>query len=228
MFAIDLLSTLLYIYIYLGINFTSDRTLFKPVTPDPSNPPLKKALRRRYEDMITMQSALLRQSQLFQAAHTDTYLQDHSVCTSDVFPDGSLVLVTYPENPPTKLHPHLRGPFRVLHHDQERYHCLNLVNGRALSFHISQLRPYTSDINPHALTPLQVAMKDNDEDIVDAIVDHRIIPGGSIKKRTTLQFRVRWLGYDEEADTWEPYFNVRDLAALDSYCQTVPELTYLL
>jgi hypothetical protein len=71
-------------------------------------------------------------------------------------------------------------------------------------------------------------MKDNDEDIVDHIVDHRIIPGGSVKKRTTLEFRVRWFGYDENADTWEPYVNVRELAALDVYCQTVPELAYLL
>ena len=208
-----------------GRNFTADRTLFKPI-PDP---PAKKALNKRYQEMIKLQSDLLIQSQRHQAEHTDAYLLHHSgPQISDVFPNGSLVLVTYPERPPTKFHTHLRGPFRVLDHDEERYHCLNLVNGRALSFHISQLRPYTTDLNPKSLTPLQVAMKDNDEDIVDHIVDHRIIPGGSVKKRTTLEFRVRWFGYDENADTWEPYVNVRELAALDVYCQTVPELAYLL
>ena len=100
---------------------------------------------------------------------------------------------------------------RDVNHDSERYHCINLVHGRALSFHVSLLRHSMSDSSLDALTSFQVAMRDTDENIVDCIVDHKIIPGGHIRKRTTIQFRVRWLGYDPTEDTWEPYRDVRDL-----------------
>jgi hypothetical protein len=101
------------------------------------------------------------------------------------------------------------------------------VNGHALEFHISQLRPYTTDISPEALTPLEVASKDHEEFAVDAILDHRVKPRGHIKKRSTLEFLVAWIGYSEECNSWEPYAQVKDLAALQDYVESTPELAYL-
>ena len=83
------------------------------------------------------------------------------------------------------------------------------------------------DMNPTALTPLEVASRDNEEYAVDAILDHRVKPRGHIKKRSTLEFLVAWLGYSEEYHSWEPYANVKDLAALQDYVEDTPALAYL-
>jgi hypothetical protein len=86
-------------------------------------------------------------------------------------------------------------------HADDTYSCMNLINGQALHFHISQLRPYTNDISPDALTPIEVAARDQEEFMVDCILQHRVIPKGSIKKPHHLEFLVAWLGYEEEFNT---------------------------
>jgi hypothetical protein len=96
-----------------------------------------------------------------------------------------------------------------------------------LEFHVSQLRPYTLDISPTAITPLEVAARDNEEYVVDAILDHRVSDGGSIKKRSSLEFLVAWLGYSEDYHSWEPYAHVKDLIALQDYVEATPALAYL-
>jgi hypothetical protein len=176
-----------------------------------------------------IQAKLLRQSELFQAKHSDEYvLHTAPVSASDVFTTGSLVLVTYPSRAPSKLHTRLRGPFKILdRYDDDTYSCQNLVNGHALEFHVSQLRPFTLDISESALTPLEVASKDHEEFAVDAILDHRVKARGHIKKRSTLEFLVAWLGYSEDYHSWEPYSNVKDLVALQDYVEATPELAYL-
>ena len=65
-----------------------------------------------------------------------------------------------------------------------------------------------------------VAAVDTDEYVVEAIIDHR----GNPNRRSTLEFLVRWLGYEPEEDTWLPWKNVKELAALDVYAAAHPEL----
>jgi hypothetical protein len=194
-----------------------------------STPPAKKSLRDHYNKLLAIQTRLLRSSELYQAKHTDEYVAKVSpVAASDIFEVNSLVLVTYPTRAPSKLRPRLRGPFRILQrHADDTYSAQNFVNGHTMEFHISQLRPYTSDLNPSALTPLEVASRDHEEFAVDAILDHRVMPKGNIKKRSTLEFLVAWLGYGDEYHSWEPYSNVRDLIALQDYVEATPELAYL-
>jgi len=208
-----------------GRYFTSAPTLFTGKSSPPS-----KISRDHYTKLIAMQSQLLQASQLFQSRTTDQYIIHTSPSPhSEIFLPNSLVLVTYPERPSSKLHARLRGPFKVMERfNDDTYSCINLVNGQALSFHISQLRPYTTDIGgPNALTPVEVAAKDYEEFMVSNILDHRVIPRGKISKRTHLEFLVSWLGYDDSANSWEPYANLKDLHALSDYVETVPELAYL-
>jgi hypothetical protein len=211
-----------------GTHFTAARELFSPKAT--TEEPKSKSLRERYQKMIILQAKLLLQSEKFQAQHSDEYAQKVGpVQFSDRFAENSLVLVTYPDRPPSKFHPRLRGPFKVMErHADDTYSCMNLVNGHALHFHISQLRPYTNDINPQALSPIEVAARDHEEFMVDCIIDHRVIHKGSIKKPSHLQFLVVWLGYEEEFNTWEPYANVKDLQALSDYVHTIPQLNYLI
>ena len=62
--------------------------------------------------------------------------------------------------------------------------------------------------------------KDLSEWVVDKIVSHH--RDGSGKKGW--MFLVRWSGFDESEDSWEPYMNVKDTEALRIYVNSVPGL----
>ena len=40
---------------------------------------------------------------------------------------------------------------------------------------------------------------------------------GERNRRSTMQFKVRWLGYGPEHDSWEPYKYLRDTQQLHDY-----------
>ena len=63
------------------------------------------------------------------------------------------------------------------------------------------------------MNPKEVAMRDNEEFVVESIQEHR----GDITKLTSLEFRVRWLGYDATHDTWEPWKGLRATEKLHRY-----------
>ena len=74
-----------------------------------------------------------RHLQLLIARHTQSekdkkkHLASAPDNTLTKFPDNSYVLVEYFENPPSKLHPRLQGPYRVVNHIGSRYSLQNLV-----------------------------------------------------------------------------------------------------
>ena len=53
---------------------------------------------------------------------------------------------------------------------------------------------------------MQIAAKEQEEFLVEEIVAH----GGNNNLKSTLKFRVRWLGFDSSSDSWEPWKNFRD------------------
>jgi hypothetical protein len=99
--------------------------------------------------------------------------------------------------------------------------CYDLVSKKEIKFHIDRLRVFHKGNNINEEQLLKLAAKDKDEYIVDNIVDFR---GNLNGPRSKLEFRVRWKGYDDSEDTWLPYRNVRDLAALDIFAEDKPEL----
>ena len=56
-------------------------------------------------------------------------------------------------------------------------------------------------------------MQDQQEFLIDHIVTHN----GDPKNKTQMMFKVRWLGYNEEDDTWEPWIHLRDTLQLKEY-----------
>jgi hypothetical protein len=128
-----------------------------------------------------------------------------------------MVLVSYPERPPTKLHPRWQGPFEVVKVDGNRYSCKELRTGKVKIFDVTRLKKYVED---PARANLAVAAVDAEEYVVEKIVAHR----GSPKRKSHMTFKVRWEGYSEVDDTWEPYSVVKDLAALDEYLRAHPKL----
>ena len=128
-----------------------------------------------------------------------------------VFPVGSYVLVQYENRPPSKLHPQLKGPMRVVNNIGSRYTVQNLVTMKLEDFHVTRLKPFLYDDS--VTIPRLVANRDQQVFDVDHILAHR----GDPKRKSSLEFLVRWTGYTDAHDTWEPWNSLRDTHALHRY-----------
>ena len=82
------------------------------------------------------------------------------------------------------------------------YTIQDLVNGKVIETHIHNLRPFNYD--EERTDPVAVAQQNAQEFVVEEVLAHR----GDRAKRSTLEFRIRWSGFGEESDTWEPYKNL--------------------
>jgi hypothetical protein len=155
--------------------------------------------------------------------HQDRVVEQRAAKSPDeitTFQVGDYVLASYPERPPNKLLPRWRGPLVVAGIGGSTYRCQDLLTQKLVNFHVSRLKRYVME---QTNEPAAVAAVDADEFFVEAIISHRWIRKNS-KKKDHLEFRVRWAGYEPEEDTWLPYREVRDLAALDDYATLHPEL----
>jgi len=126
------------------------------------------------------------------------------------------VLVQYPHTamgnkPPSKLHTHWKGPMRVISNNGSEYKLHDLVQNKDISVHISRLKEFKHDNHHH--DPLAIAAKDYEEEPVEAILAHQ----GNPKRKTSMDFLVRWLGYDESEDLWLPWSALVNNTALHKY-----------
>ena len=143
----------------------------------------------------------------------------------NLFNINDYVMVTYPTRAPTKLSPLYRGPFRIVGQERDDiFSLLDLVTQKTLRFHVDRLRPFNKDEDFADPQALEISSWDQEAFVVEAIVDHQ----GSPRAKTKMVFKVRWLGYEEFEDTWLPWREVKDLAALDLYIQDHDELKILL
>ena len=81
--------------------------------------------------------------------------------------------------------------------------------------HINRLVPFIFD--PENVNPQAVAARDVDEFHIEIIISHR---GGFTNKRS-LEFKVRWVCYDETNDTWEPWKTMRNTDKLHGYLRLI-------
>ena len=87
----------------------------------------------------------------------------------------------------------------------------DLVKGKQIKTHIHNLRPFV--FNPTQVNPLDVAQQNDQEFVVDGILAHR----GNHHRRSTMEFLVRWAGYDESSNSWEPYKALMHVDKLHDY-----------
>ena len=70
-----------------------------------------------------------------------------------------------------------------------------------------------------------LAARDIEEHVVECILEHSYSgPPGKRLVKSHFDFKVRWLGYSPDDDTWLPYSAAKELAALDEYLEQHPEL----
>ena len=79
------------------------------------------------------------------------------------------------------------------------------------------LRPF--HYNERTLKPLQAAVADYPWEF---IVEQCISMKGEIRNRRKLEFKIRWAGYDESNDTWEPWDHVKNNDAVQLYLYNHP------
>jgi hypothetical protein len=117
--------------------------------------------------------------------------------------------------PSSKLDHKKFGPFRVKRNIRDISYELELPKTMRIHpvFHISLLEPADPD-TPEGPAPELHPDTQQEEYEVEAILDVRL-------QRRQLRWLVKWVGYGNEENTWEPKENLRNCqSALDSFYQT--------
>jgi hypothetical protein len=129
------------------------------------------------------------------------------------FDIGSYVLISKnPQKmnakPLTKLHPRLKEPYLVANVQGDKYSCQNLVTDEIEDYRVTRLREFCYD--ERYVDPRNIALRDRD---VEKILAHH----GDIGRLKTLAFHVKWRGFDEFLNSWEPWKNLRETEMLHRY-----------
>ena len=107
------------------------------------------------------------------------------------YPINSYVLYAPPMGRGNKLLPKHRRK-------QSIYFIEDLVLGKQIKTHVHNLRPFL--FNPQQVNPQEVAQQNEQEFMVRDIIAHH-----GDHRRSSMEFLVRWTGYDASSNSWEPY-----------------------
>jgi hypothetical protein len=168
------------------------------------------------QQLQVSQATLVAASQQHQEKMVAQRLKD-SPATPTTFQVGDYVLVSYPNRPPSKLAPRWRGPMVIVEQiGSNSYSCQDLTTLHVVELPVTRLKLFDASRTANVV---EIAAGDHDEYVVEAIVDHK-----AARRKSDMEFKVRWRGYDPSYDLWLPYAEVRDLEALDAYLADHPEL----
>jgi len=164
-----------------------------------------------YMDNLLKQQALLIQvAQETQFKHDSHHLSGFDPDFTE-FPINSYVLVVPPEGNRPKLSPKKKGPYRVVNFVGSKYTLQDLITSKNFDIHISKLSPFNFDNT--RTDPKSVAMDDAQEFLIESVLSHR----GDRTRRKSMEFLVKWHGFSDDANSWEPYCNLRDTDQLLEY-----------
>ena len=143
------------------------------------------------------------------------------------------VIWEYPEglrkdSRPNKLASHYRGPFRIINiNDIERTLTIqNLVTDKCTDVLITQVIPFRFD--PNLVDPKEVALQAAGEFEVEDILDIKGTRNHNRRyDRRNLMLKIRWAGYDESYDTWEPWGQFKGNLRFLDFCKR-KNLKYLI
>jgi transposase InsO family protein len=189
-----------------------DRGIFLPIS---EIIPTKRPLSKYMSDLLLMQDNLLKASAKELLRTDQLHMTSKELFEHKEYPIDSYVLVHYRTGvPPSRLHTHWKGPMKVVKGQDSRYTLLDLISGKEVDYHVSDLKAFNFD--PAIVNPLDIARRDHLEHFLDRVYDI----SGDPKNKKSLKFRVSWFGYDASEDSWEPYANLRDTEALHDYLRS--------
>ena len=198
--------------IVFGNSIDLDRGMFHPIRNEQQPVIVSNWMAK----MLQTQARLIALAQKKLQAKDEKHIREYDPTRTE-FPINSYVLVSYPvgmngtRKPPTRFHPILKGPYRVINSVGPVYTVQNLVTYKNEDYHVTQLRPFNYE--PERVNLQEVASRDRKEFVIDHIVSHI----GDFKQKRSFQFLVKWLGYDESENTYEPWKQLRDTEQLHAY-----------
>ena len=169
------------------------------------------------ETMTTSSSRMLQQQKDLMCIARDNLLLADSSHNANIadniteFAIDSYVLALPRTQPKTRLHPQWSGPYRVLEHNAGKYKVKNLITNKDRMYHVTQLKQFQYD--PTKTDPTDIARRDNLEFFVEKIISYK----GDLNKVSTLTFYVKWLGYDDTHNTFEPWKELKDNIKLHEF-----------
>ena len=116
---------------------------------------------------------------------------------------------------PTRLHTFWKGPLKVISNVQSQYLLLDIIKNKEKYYHVTDMKPFIFD--PLLINPQDIARKDYLEFFVEKILDI----SGNINRNTTLEFLVKWTGYDDTHNLWVPYKDLRETEVLHQYLKKI-------
>ena len=187
-----------------------DRSIFLPAQERNASV-LEKPLSAHTSKMLSIQDNLIKiardQLQFSDRNRIGYYPVDRTAFAKD-----SYVLVKYRTgNPPTRLHTKWRGPMRVISNNFNNYTLRDLINHKDKIYHVTDLRVFHFD--PIKTDTQDVARKDYLEYFIEEVLSHR----GNVRYSSQLEFKIKWLGYEEDKNSWEPWKILRDTEKLHTY-----------
>jgi hypothetical protein len=195
-----------------------DRNILLPVLPPPREALTYTAYMQR---LITTQANLIQVAHEHQQNHDLFHIAKNDPGSAHTsYPVGAYVMAHYRKSlitasgAPSKLHMPLRGPLQVVAVDGDHYTLQDLITNKIDEYHVTQLRPFVYDPAYH--TPAEAARHNHGEFLVEKILSHR----GDRHMKDAMEFLVKWAGYDENENSWEPYGELKHNEHLHTYLTT--------
>lgn len=217
-----------------GIFANYDRPLLPPHSTDNSSNPVDYV-----DGLVEWQNKLLELAEGIQSKYLEKFLQMQALKKDQVedrtFNEGDFVLQLKTSTGAVgKLLPRWLGPKLVLaRQDNDPSHpkliLFDLVSSKTTQASIDDCRLFQTGWfdEPTMLQDLnRLAAFDKAEYEVESILEHR--PAGPKRqakvKPSDYWFKVKWAGFSEEENSWEPYSELKNLLPLEEYLTQYPEL----
>lgn len=161
-------------------------------------------------EMLETQDRLSQLTRDIQRREDDNHINSYSEPITE-FKIGSFVLVERREGLQSRLDTLWLGPMRILEHKNSEYTLLNLITTKEKVYHAQHMRPFI--FNPKNTDPTDVARRDYVEFFIQEILQHR----GKPSRSSSMEFLVKWTGYEDSYNSWEPYANLRKSESLHAF-----------
>jgi hypothetical protein len=171
------------------------------------------------DDLISTQNLLLAKAEQNQHRLDESNRQKRTpVDTSGEplpiteFPINSFVLLANDRGQKSKFQTNWLGPYRVINSVEGNYVLQDLLTQKEVNARVNQLKAFEYDVTDFE-APWRAATNARGEYYIEKILDHV----GDRKHKTQMTFLVKWAGFPDEYNSWEPWGNLRDTEQLEIY-----------